>query len=66
MSGFLIDDSEIEKSRNFTIEHFEKLNEEKSKLEEIKFNGSKKTFRAHVQEFATDVLGLIANEKVKF
>ena len=65
LDRFQIDDEDIENSLIKTKEHLEMLNEETSKLDQIKFNGAKKTFRANEQEFDAGIFSFIADDKVE-
>ena len=65
LAKFQIEEEKIENSLNEAKDNLEKLSEETFRLEEIKFNGAKKTFRANEQEFDADILGSIADDGVK-
>ena len=64
LAGFYLNDEEIENSLNSTKEYLDKLNKETPRLDAIKFNGVKKTFRANFQEFDPNILGSIVDDKV--
>ena len=66
LAGFLISDSEIEKSLNLVKEHLDKINKETLRVEEILFNGAKKTFRVNDQKLGADILSVIADDEAKF
>ena len=65
LARFQINDEDIEISQIEAKDNLEKLSEDTFRLEEIKFNGAKKTFRANDQKFDADILGSIADDGVK-
>ena len=64
LARYRINDEKIENSLIEAKEHLEKLNEETSRLEEIKFNRAKKRFRVNEQDFDADILGFSADHEV--
>ena len=64
LSRFLIDEEEIDKSLNLAKENLNKLNEESSCLDEVKFNGAKKTLKANGEEIDAKILGLLIDDQV--